>query len=60
MIPSFKGRGTILLSIIGALSIIVAAFVLRDTTYEDAWLYITAVWIVFIPACELYTFTKDK
>ena len=50
----------IIISVIVALVIIAAAWWLNGSEYEDAWLYITAVWIIVLPLYELIFKKKDK
>lgn len=45
-------RLIVLVSIIGALVTLLSAYLLKDTEYENAWLYITLVTIVLLPVLE--------
>ena len=50
----------IVLSVIAAMIIIVAAWTLKGTEYENAWLYISCIWITFFPIIDLFFKKKDE
>jgi hypothetical protein len=49
-----------ILSIIAAVTILITAFIANGSDFEDAWLYIVALWAVLIPAFEVYSKKKYK
>jgi Zn-dependent protease with chaperone function len=52
-------RIEILLSIIAAVTILAATWFMNGSEYEDAWLYLTAFWIVIIPLYNAYSKKSD-
>lgn len=50
----------VIVSLIGAVAIIVAALVAKGTVYENIWLYITGLLIVLLPALDWYFKKKNK
>ncbi len=58
MTPKSQQRRIVIISVIAALTILAAAWWLNGSEYDDAWLYITAAWIVIIPVFELYSKKK--
>ena len=45
----------IILSLIVSIAIVVSAIILKDTQYENTWLYITCIWIIILPLLDLYS-----
>ncbi len=54
-----KPQTQILLSVIVAAAILITAYVANGSEYEDAWLYILALWLVLSPALDFY-FKKKR
>lgn len=48
----------IILSVIVAITIIATALMWKGTEHENAWLYITCIWIVLLPIIDLYSAKK--
>lgn len=53
-------KRVIILSAIAGVSILLVVFVANGSQYEDAWLYLTGLWIVLIPLFELSTQKNDQ
>lgn len=61
MTRMFKKYGQIILAIIGALAIIATALWLKDTKYENVWLYVFCIWLILYSVLEVYLKKKkDK
>lgn len=60
MKPIVRIFGGAIIGIITAIAIIVTAYLLKGTEYENAWFYILAIGLVLITAFELYSKNKDK
>lgn len=60
MTPIFKNHGATIIYVITAIAIVVSALLLKDTEYENAWLYILALGFVLVGIFELYSIRKDK
>lgn len=49
------------LSLITAVSIIASAYFLKDTAYENSWVYVMSAWLIVNAIFEVLTRkTKDK
>ena len=55
MIAIFKKHGMIIMSVIVAIAILATAYIANGSEYETAWLYIVALWLVILPAWEIYS-----
>lgn len=56
MTPMIKKHGSIIISLVGAVGIVVTAWWSKGTQYNDtAWLYAFCVWLFFFSAFEAYT-----
>lgn len=49
----------IVISVIVVIAILAAAWTLKGTQYENAWLYISCAWIVILPIIDLF-FKKKR
>ena len=49
----------IVISIVVVVAILAAAWTLKGTTYENAWLYISCAWIIILPLIDLF-FKKKR
>lgn len=54
MKPFLRNYGSIILSVIGAIAIIVTALLAKGTAYENAWLYIVCVQVALLPLWDTY------
>ncbi len=50
----------IILSVVVAIAIIASALIFKGTEYENAWLYITCVWIVILPLIDFFARKKKN
>ncbi len=56
MTPIFRKHGSIIISLIGALGIIITAWWANGTEYNDtAWLYAFCIWLILYSAFEVYS-----
>jgi len=58
MMPILKKQGIIAFSIIGALIIVVSAWLTKATDNNDTWLYVFSIWLIFFSAFEVYSSVK--
>ena len=59
MTPTFKKNGTIIMSVIAAITMIATAYLAPE--YENAWLYVFVIWSVLFAAFEVYyNYKKNK
>ena len=58
MTSIFKKHGAATIWVITAIAIVASALLLKDSQYENAWLYILAVGIVLAGGFEFYSRTK--
>ena len=49
----------IILSVAVTIAILISAWILKGTPYENTWLYITCVWIVLLPLIDFFSKKKD-
>jgi hypothetical protein len=49
----------IVLSIIVSIAIVTSAWIFKGTEYENAWFYITCVWIVILPLIDFFIKKKN-
>ena len=52
MTPIFKKNGTIIMSVIAAITMIATAYLAPE--YENAWLYVLVIWSFLFAAFEFY------
>ena len=59
MTPTFKKNGTIIMSVIAAITMIATAYLAPE--YENAWLYVFVIWSFLFAAFEVYyNYKKNK
>jgi len=59
MTPTFKKNGTIIMSVIAAITIMGTAYLAPE--YENAWLYVLVIWSFLFAAFEVYyNYKKNK
>jgi hypothetical protein len=59
MTPTFKKSGTIIMSVIAAITMIATAYLAPE--YENAWLYVLVFWSFLFAAFEVYyNYNKNK
>ena len=59
MTPTFKKNGTIIMSLIAAITMLATAYLAPE--YENAWLYILVIWSFLFAAFEVYdNYKKNK
>ncbi len=61
MTPTFKKNGTIIMSVISAITIVATAYLAKGSEYENAWLYVFVIWSFLFAAFEVYyNYKKNK
>ncbi len=58
-----KNKNLLMVSfaMVGAVAILITAWVVNGSEREDAWLYVFSIWLVFYAAIEAYfQWKKDK
>jgi len=59
MTPTLKKNGTIIMSVIAAITMIATAYLAPE--YENAWLYVFVIWSFLFAAFEVYyNYKKNK
>ena len=54
MTPTFKKNGTLIMSVIAAITMLATAYLTKGSEYENAWLYVFVIWSFLFAAFEAY------
>ena len=52
MTPTFKKKGTLIMSVIAAITMLATAYLAKGSEYENAWLYVFVIWSFLFAAFE--------
>ena len=60
MARHFKQSGSILIAVITAVAILLSAYLLKGTEYENVWLYVLFVGLILSAAWEVFLKKTNK